>query len=367
MPIPLLDLTQQYHDIQPEIDAAIRRVLESGHFILGPEVKALEEEVAAYLHLDHGVGVASGTDALVLALRALDIGPGDEVIVPAFTFFATAGAVLHVGAKPVLVDIELDTYSIDLEQTEKAITSNTRAIIPVHLYGHPADMGAICEIAHKHGLKIIEDNAQAFGAEYQGKKTGALGDIACLSFFPSKNLGAYGDAGMVVTDNATLADRVRRLRAHGWQKKYFPLELGYNSRLDALQAAILQVKLPHVDEWNANRRKAAELYHQGLAGTGIVVPQEKPGCTHVYHQFVIRSPQRDILRQTLQSAGIGTDIYYPQPLHLTEPLKELGYAPGAFPRSEQAVREALALPIFPELRGEQQDQVIEQILRFQKS
>jgi dTDP-4-amino-4,6-dideoxygalactose transaminase len=364
MPIPLLDLTQQYRSLQPAIDAAVRRVLESGQFILGPEVRALEDEVAAYLRVDHGVGLASGTDALILALRALDIGPGDEVIVPAFTFFATAGAVLHVDAAPVLADIELDTYSLDPEQVERLITPRTKAIIPVHLYGHPAHMDAILEIARRQGLKVIEDNAQAFGAEYHGTKTGALGDIACLSFFPSKNLGAYGDAGMIVTNSAEAAERVRRLRAHGWQKKYFPLELGYNSRLDALQAAILRVKLPHVDAWNDLRRTIAAAYRQGLGSTALTLPSERTGCTHVYHQFVVRTPRRDALRQHLKAAGIGTDVYYPQPLHLTGPLKFLGYTEGSFPRAEQAVRECLALPIFPELTQEQQDLVIAQIRNF---
>lgn len=364
MPVPLLDLTRQYHDIQPEIEAAIRRVLESGQFILGPEVKALEDEIAGWLGVRHGVGVASGTDALILALRALDIGPQDEVIVPAFTFFATAGAVLHTGAKPVLVDISLDDYGMDPDQVERAVTWRTKAIIPVHLYGHPANMAAIMGIAEKHGLKVIEDNAQAFGAEYQGQKTGSLGEIACLSFFPSKNLGAYGDAGMVVTQNDLAAERMRRLRAHGWQKKYFPLELGYNSRLDALQAAILRVKLPYLQTWNEARRRAADAYRRGLAASGLTLPGELPGCRHVYHQFVIRSSRRDELRQALKDAGIGTDIYYPQPLHLTEPLRRLGYNEGDFPRAEQAVRDALALPIYPEMSEEQQAQVIEHILKF---
>ncbi|MBT3315604.1 MAG: DegT/DnrJ/EryC1/StrS family aminotransferase, partial [Anaerolineae bacterium] len=246
MKVPLLDLVAQYKDIKPEMDAAVQRVLDSGHFILGPEVSAVEEEVADYLGVSHGIGLASGTDALILALRALEIGEGDEVILPAYTFFATIGSVLHVGATPVLVDVDEKNYCIDIEQTRAKVTSATKAIIPVHLYGQAADMDALAEIAKEKNLSIIEDNAQAFGADYKGKKTGSIGDIGCLSFFPSKNLGAYGDGGMVVTNNPELAEKMRMLRAHGWKKKYFPEVLGYNSRLDALQAAILRVKLPHL-------------------------------------------------------------------------------------------------------------------------
>lgn len=253
-PIPLMDMVAQYRSIQSEIDEAIRQVLEAGQFILGPNVAALEKEIAVYLGVKRGVGVASGTDALLLAMRALEIGDGDEVIVPSYTFFATAGAVLLAGATPVCVDVEPKNYTIDVQQIAERITPRTKAIIPVHLYGHPAEMTAVMELARTHGLKVIEDNAQAFGAEYRGRKTGSMGDVACLSFFPSKNLGGCGDGGMVVTNDDQLADRVRMLRAHGWRKKYFPEMLGYNSRLDELQAAILRVKLRHIDEWNQRRR-----------------------------------------------------------------------------------------------------------------
>jgi dTDP-4-amino-4,6-dideoxygalactose transaminase len=264
--IPLLDLVAQYQTIKTEIDVAVQRVLDSGRYILGEEVSSFEEEMAAYLGVKHAIGVASGTDALILALRALDIGEGDEVILPAYTFFATASTVMHVGARPVLVDIDPRTYCMDVDQFRNAVTDKTRAVIPVHLYGHPADMGQIGQIAEEYGLSVIEDNAQAIGAKYRGKKTGSLGDVACLSFFPSKNLGAYGDAGMVVTDSGDIADQVRQLRVHGWKVKYFPEMLGYNSRLDALQAAILRVKLRYLDQWNQRRREIAALYDQVLEG-----------------------------------------------------------------------------------------------------
>jgi dTDP-4-amino-4,6-dideoxygalactose transaminase len=279
--IPLVDLTAQYHSIKEEIDAAVLSTLDSGHFILGPAVTKFEESIASYLGLNFAIGLASGTDALVLALRALNIGAGDEVIIPAYTFFATAGTVMSVGAKPIFVDIDPQSYQIDVSKIEEAITSNTKAIIPVHLYGHPAEMNPILEIAREYGLKVIEDNAQGFGAEYLGKKTGSLGDIGCLSFFPTKNLGAFGDAGMVVTNDPALAERMRMLRTHGWKKKYYSEEVGYNSRLDALQAAILQAKFPHVDSWNEKRREIARRYSEQLAPLGVVVPMEHEWATHV--------------------------------------------------------------------------------------
>jgi len=361
--VPLLDLVAQYQTIKPEIDAAIQRVLDSGRFILGSEVEALEDEVAAYLGVQHGIGVASGTDALILALRALEIGPGDEVIIPAYTFFATAGAVLHVGAKPVLVDISPQTYCIDVEKIQAAITSATKAVIPVHLYGHPADMDAIHTIAQEHGLKIIEDNAQAFGAEYKGRKTGALGDIGCLSFFPSKNLGGYGDGGMAVTDDPALAEKTRMLRTHGWQQKYFPEILGYNSRLDALQAAVLRVKLPHLDTWNERRRELAAMYRRRLSGLeGVSTPYEAPDARHVYHLYILQLAQRVSVQAALKAAGIATGVYYPQPLHLTQPCKTLGYHKGDFPITEKASRETLAIPIYPEMTQEQFDLVVRNLL-----
>ena len=352
--VPLLDLVAQYKEIKPKMDAAIQRVLDSGHFILGPEVVAVEEEVADYLDVAHGIGLASGTDALILALRALDIGKGDEIILPAYTFFATIGSVLHVGATPVLVDVDEKTYCIDIEQTRAKVTSDTKAIIPVHLYGQAADMDELAEIAKENNLSIIEDNAQAFGADYKGQKTGSIGDVGCLSFFPSKNLGAYGDGGMVVTNNPELAEKMRMLRAHGWKKKYFPEVLGYNSRLDALQAAILRVKLPHLDKWNEGRRKVAHIYSDALAETpNLQIPYEAPNRTHVYHLYILQVPNRDQVQEKLKEAGIGTSVYYPQPLHLAEPCKALGYKEGDFPVAEKASLETIAIPVYPEMSDEQ--------------
>ena len=357
--VPLVDLVAQYRSIQPEIDAAIQRVLISGRFILGDEVSALEGEIATYLGVKHGVGVASGTDALILALRALEIGPGDEVILPAYTFFATAGAVLNVGATPILVDIDHQTYCLDVEQVLARISPATKAIIPVHLYGHSADLTPLLEIAQQHGIKIIEDNAQAFGGSYNGRKTGSFGDMACLSFFPSKNLGGYGDGGMVVTDDEALANRVRMLRTHGWQQKYYPEILGYNSRLDTLQAAILRVKLGYVDRWNSRRRQLAEEYNQTLSGySDLTLPYQAPGVQHVYHLYVIRFPARDRLQQRLKESGIASSVYYPQPLHLSDPCQGLGYQPGDFPNAEGASRETLAIPLYPEMTQEQVNRVM---------
>jgi dTDP-4-amino-4,6-dideoxygalactose transaminase len=359
MRVPLLNLVKQYRSIQPEIDAAIDRVLGSGQFILGTEVTALEEEMAAYVGVRYGVGVASGTDALILVLRALEIGPGDEVILPAYTFFATAGAVLHVGASPILVDINPRTYCLNIDQVKEKITPATKAIIPVHLFGHPAEVDSLGDLTQEYGIKIIEDNAQAIGAEYGGRKTGSFGDAACLSFFPSKNLGAYGDGGMVVTNHPTIAEKVRVLRVHGWKRKYYPEILGYNSRLDSLQAAILRVKLRHLDAWNASRRDLAAQYNRALGNIpDISTPYEAPGSKHVYHLYIIQSSRRDLMRENLKKSGVATGIYYPQPLHLTQPCQELGYGVGDFPISERASSGSLAIPIYPEMTAEQVDMVI---------
>lgn len=362
--IPLVDLTAQYHSIKKEIDEAVLSTLESGHFILGPAVTKFEESIAAYLGMDFGIGLASGTDALVLALRALNIGDDDEVIIPAYTFFATAGTVLSVGAKPVFVDIDPQSYQIDVSKIKKVITSKTKAIIPVHLYGHPAEMNPILATAREHGLKAIEDNAQGFGAEYNGKKTGSFGDIGCLSFFPTKNLGAFGDAGMVVTNDPALAERMRMLRTHGWKKKYYSEEVGYNSRLDALQAAILQAKLPYVDSWNDKRRELAHRYTAHLALLGVVTPVERDWGKHVYHLYIIRSPRRDELQAYLKQKGIVSEVYYPLPPHLSAPCRKLGYKEGDFPHAELAALETLALPLYPEVTIEQQDQVIAAVSEF---
>ena len=362
--IQLVDLVAQYHSIKEEIDAAVHSTLESGHFILGPAVAKFEETIAAYLSLKYAIGLASGTDALVIALRALDIGAGDEVIVPAYTFFATAGTVMSVGATPVFIDIDPVSYEMDVVQITDRITPRTKAIIPVHLYGHPAEMDPILKIARAHGLKVIEDNAQAFGATYLGRKTGAMGDIGCLSFFPTKNLGAFGDGGMVVTNDPALAERMRMLRTHGWKKKYYSEELGYNSRLDAMQAAILQAKFPHLDSWNEKRRILAHRYTEKLAASGMATPVERTWGTHVYHLYIIRLSKRDELQSFLKQKGIASEVYYPLPPHLSVPCRKFGYKEGDFPHAEKAANETLALPLYPELTVEQQDEVIAAVREF---
>lgn len=353
MKIPLIDLVGQYHSIKEEMDQAVLAVLEAGQFVLGPNVKALEQEMAAYLGIKHAVGVASGTDALIIALRAVGVGEGDEVIVPAYSFFATAGAVLSVGARPVFVDVDPRTYLLDVGQLETAVTPASKAIIPVHLYGQPADMDEIMAVAEKYSLKVIEDNAQAIGARYKGKRTASIGDVGCLSFFPSKNLGGYGDGGMLTTNDDGLAETARMLRTHGWKKKYFPEMLGYNSRLDEMQAAVLRVKLKYIDAWNQSRYEHAQEYSRMLSGLGLRVPVEKPGRTHVYHLYMVAFDDRDAVQKRLKESGIASAIYYPQPLHLAEPCRALGYSAGQFPISEQASTKLLALPMFPELRQEQ--------------
>jgi dTDP-4-amino-4,6-dideoxygalactose transaminase len=362
--ISLVDLTAQYHSIKKEIDEAVLSTLESGHFILGPQVARFEESIAAYLGVKHAIGLASGTDALVIALRALNIGEGDEVIIPAYTFFATAGTVMSVGAKPVIVDVDPQSYQIDVSKIEAAITPKTKAIIPVHLYGLPAEMNPILEIARRHGLKVIEDNAQGFGAEYLGKKTGSFGDIGCLSFFPTKNLGAYGDGGAVVTNDSSLAEQMRMLRAHGWKKKYYSEMVGYNSRLDAMQAAILQAKLPYLDGWNEKRRELSQRYTEHLAPLGVVTPVEREWAKHVYHLYVIRSPKRDELQAFLKQKGIASEVYYPIPPHLSVPCKKFGYKEGDCPHAEKAALETLALPLYPEMSLDQQDEVIAAVREF---
>ncbi len=357
MAIPLVDLKAQYRSIQDEIDAAIRRVVESTAFILGPEVSAFEEAFASYCEANYAVGVDSGTAALFLALKACGIGPGDEVITTPFTFMATAESISQAGARPVFVDIDPATYNLNPERIEAAITPRTRAIIPVHLYGQPAEMDEIRAIARAHRLWVIEDAAQAHGARYKGRRVGSLGDIACFSFYPSKNLGAYGDAGAVVTNDADLAARVRSLRDHGRSSKYLHGELGWGLRLDALQAAILKAKLPHLDAWNAARRERARRYAELLADTAVVIPTALPHVEHVYHCYVVRTPRRDEVVKALQARGIGVGIHYPIPLHLQPAYKDLGYASGAFPISEQCSQEVLSLPMYPELTEQQQREV----------
>ena len=370
MRVPLLDLKRQYRAIQPEIDAAIARVVGSGQYILGPEVEAFEREVAHYLGAEHAIGVASGTDALWLALKAVGVGPGDKVIVPGFTFGATASAVCNTGAEPVFVDIDPKTFNIDPEHVRDTLESHpelqerVKAIIPVHLYGQPADMDEILLIAREYDLFVIEDAAQAIGAEYKGKKVGTLGHLGCFSFFPTKNLGAYGDGGLVTTNDEELADRVRLLRVHGARPKYYHHVVGTNSRLDALQAAILRVKLPHLEGWTRARQEHAAYYDERLAGLGgIEIPYRAADRTHIYHQYTLRvgGRLRDDLQQYLTEAGIGTAVYYPTPLHLQPCFRPLGYREGELPESERASREVLSLPMFPELTGEETGAVAERV------
>jgi dTDP-4-amino-4,6-dideoxygalactose transaminase len=370
--IPLTDLRAQYDAIAAEVDSAVHRVLKQGQFILGPEVKAFEEEMAAYCGTKHAVGVASGTDALHLALLACGVGSGDEVITIPFTFIATAESVSRCGAKPVFVDIETKTCNIDPARIEPAITSKTKAVVPVHLYGQPAAMDAILATAAKHKLKVIEDCAQAVGAEYHGKKVGSLGHAGCLSFFPAKNLGAYGDGGMVVTDDPRIAEAVDVLRRHGSNATYYHAVHGFNSRLDALQAAVLRVKLKHLDEWNERRRSRASLYNRLLSGIdGIEPPHSvegtKPSCNYYTIRLKDSRLNRDGLRKRLEAKGIQTAVYYPLSLHLQEVYAPLGYKRGDFPESEKAQEQVLSLPMYPELRDEQVEQIAEAVKGFAKS
>ena len=364
MQVPLLDLKAQYATIKDEIKAAIDEVLESQYFILGPKVQQFEEEIAGYCNVQHAVGVASGSDALLLALMAIDVGLGDEVITTPYTFFATAGSISRLGAKPVFVDIDPKTYNINPELIPEKITDKTKAIIPVHLYGQCADMDPILEIGKKHNLCIIEDAAQAIGAEYKGRRAGSMGDMGCLSFFPSKNLGGYGDGGMVITNNAELAEKIRVLRAHGAKPKYYHSLIGVNSRLDALQAAVLSVKLKYLDGWSRARHQNAETYNYLLKGTDVITPYVEPYNYHIYNQYIIRVSKRDELHQFLNERKIGTAIYYPVSLHLQGCYADLGYKEGDFPESEKAAKETVALPIYSELTKEQQTAVVNAIKEF---
>lgn len=373
IPVPLLDLTGQYAAIREEVREALDRVVESQKFILGPEVEALEEEVASYSRCRYGIGVSSGTDALLVALMALGIKAGDEVITPAYSFFATAGCVVRLGAKPVFVDIDPDTYNISPEKFEAAITQRTRAVIPVHLYGQMAEMDQLMEIARRHKIPVIEDAAQAIGAEYKGRRAGSIGDFGCFSFFPSKNLGGFGDGGMVTTDNAEVAERVRLLRNHGDWPKYYHKVVGGNFRLDAIQAAVLRVKLRYLDEWIGARQRNAASYRKLFMEAGIVASDEREGIRlpveaserrHTYNYFVISTRERDALRAFLTERQIGTEIYYPVPLHRQECFAELGYGAGDFPVSEMMAGETLALPIYPELALQQQERVVQAVKEF---
>ncbi|MFH1080922.1 MAG: DegT/DnrJ/EryC1/StrS family aminotransferase [Pseudomonadota bacterium] len=347
--IPMVDLQRQYQQLKPDIDAAVQEVLNQSQFILGPNVAALEKEIAAYHGRAFAISVASGTDALLLALRACGIGPGNEVITTPFTFIATAEVIALLGAIPVFVDIEPDTFNIDTEKIEQKITPRTRAIIPVHLFGHPAGMDAIMALAEKYNLKVIEDCAQAFGAEHHGKKVGAFGDCGCFSFFPSKNLAGYGDGGMIVTDDKQAAGQIRMLRNHGSTVRYYHSLIGYNSRLDEIQAAIIRVKLKHIDNFNAARHANAQIYRTLLHENGMALPTERLGCRHAYHQFTIRSERRDRIMAALQENGIAAAVYYPVPLHRQEAFAGGSSAGEHFACAETCAGEVLSLPMFPEL------------------
>lgn len=375
--VPILDLKAQYATIREEVRAAIDRIMESQHFILGPEVEALEKEIASYSQCEFGIGVSSGTDALLVSLMAIGIKPGDEVITSPYSFFATAGAIVRLGARPVFVDIDLDTLNIDTNLVEAAVTERTRAILPVHLAGQMADMDPIMDIARRHNLYVIEDACQALGAEYKGRRAGSIGHLGCFSFFPSKNLGGAGDSGMVVSNDPTLVDRVALLRNHGHRPKYYNQVVGGNFRMDALQAAILRAKFKYLENWTAARRRNAALYRQfflkaGLASEDpeqrslkpVVLPKDRDWGRHIYHLYQTRVQRRDELMAYLKMQGVVSEIYYPVPLHLQTCFKDLGYQAGSQPKAECAAVETLALPIYPELTDEQIEQVVHVVRAF---
>jgi dTDP-4-amino-4,6-dideoxygalactose transaminase len=369
MKVPLLDLAEQHQQLRPELEAAIGRVLDTNAFILGSEVAELEREVANYCGTQYAVGCASGSDAILLALMALGVGPGDEVITTPYSFFATVSSITRLGATPVFVDIQSDTFNIDPAQIEAKITANTKAIEPVHLYGQCADMAAINEIASSRDIPVVEDAAQAIGAEENGNRAGSMSAIGCFSFYPSKNLGGLGDGGMMTTSDDALNRKLLGLRNHGAEEKYYHKYVGLNSRLDGFQGATLRVKLPHLESWTERRRDNASRYKRLFTDAGlsehIGIPVERANCRHIYNQYIIRVPnRRDELRAFLTANGVGTDIYYPVPLHLQECFAYLGYREGDLPESERAAKETLALPIFPELKPEQQEYVVETIAKF---
>lgn len=368
--VPLLDLKRQHGPLQEKMTAALAKVCDTGAFVLGPQVQELEKNVAAYCQTKHAIGCASGSDALLLALMALGIGPGDEVILPSFTFFATASAVTRLGARPVFADIEPRTFNIDPIQVERLVTPKTRAIIPVHLFGQCAEMDPLLRIARSIGASIVEDAAQAIGAEHGGRRAGSMGDIGCLSFYPTKNLGGAGDGGMLTTNSDALAERLRLLRGHGMQPRYYHQVIGINSRLDSFQAAVLNVKFPHLDPWTVDRQTNAERYHALFTAAGIDrsvgLPIAAPWRRHVWNQYVIRVPEdrRDALRQHLAEAKIGSEIYYPLGLHAQQCFQYLGYKPGDLPETDRAAAEVLALPIFPELTAAEQQIVVDRVSAF---
>ena len=369
MNIPLVDLKAQYQTIKPEIDPAIQRILDNTSFILGKEVAGFEKNFAAYSNVKHAIGVDSGTAALHLAFLLCGIGPGDEVITTTYTFIATAETISLTGATPVFVDIDPRTYNIDVKQVEKAITPRTKVIVPVHLYGQPAEMDPILELARTHNLRVVEDAAQAHGALYRGRRAGSMGDLAIFSFYPGKNLGAYGDAGMLVTNNDEFNDQARMLRDHGRKSKYEHLIVGYGYRLDAMQAAILDVKLKHLEAWNAARRDKADYYTELLSGLDLVTPYEPPHIKGIYHIYAVRIPngKRDALFQHLKTKGIEAGVHYPMSLHEQPVYANLGYKPGALPVAEKMGLEQLSLPLYPEITREQQQYVVDAIREFQRS
>lgn len=369
--VPILDLRRQYDEIADEIQEALEPMLRSQAFILGPEVDKFEAELAEYAQCEHALGVSSGTDALLLALMALDVGPGHEVITSPYSFFATAGVIARLGATPVFADIDPVTFNIDPQQIEDRITERTRAIIPVHLYGQCSDMEPINDIARRHGLAVIEDAAQSIGAEYQGRRAGSLGTIGCFSFFPSKNLGAFGDAGAVTTNDPEIAEKMRSMRVHGQSGTYYHQYVGGNFRIDAIQAAILRVKLRHLDRWTLGRQKNAAFYSQAfhdrsLAGQVLITPRVVTD-RHVFNQFIVRVLERDTLMPHMEALGVGVRVYYPLPLHLQPCFAHLGYQKGDFPESELAAQCTVALPIYPELTIGQQQKVVDSMINYYRS
>jgi dTDP-4-amino-4,6-dideoxygalactose transaminase len=366
--VPLVDLQAQYRPLRDEILSAVTRVCDSQRFIMGPEIDALEDELARMLGIDHAVAVSSGTDALLLALMTLGIGPGDEVITSAYSFFASAGAIVRVGASPIFVDIDPETFNIDAAGIAAAVTPRTRAILPVHLFGLSADLDPIVAAASQAGISVVEDAAQAIGATYRSRPVGGIGTIGCFSFYPSKNLGAFGDAGLLTTNDAGIAGRARLLRTHGMEPRYYHHVVGANFRMDALQAAVLRVKAPRLDGWTEARRSNAARYRRMFRAAGcegaLRLPAEPPDRRHIFNQFVIRTPGRDALKRHLDEAGIGNEIYYPLPLPLQPCFTGLGYRGGDFPHAERAANESLAIPIFPELTGAQQQAVVDAVAGF---